>query len=226
MLNSRVLAAGAAAIVFWASASTVYRDPAGRFSFSYPESFGPPSKGTDDGFQDRVAAVRFENFPARLGKEAVVTKSYPLVDLQAAGGLYDGIALQILTAALRQRVAAQLPRLTAANLCDALAAPQHLDPDGPAFAGLTVQQRQGIAATDRLRNENIRLLTCRAEGDVVVFDKERSAVPGAPAEHVFGAVRFLSGRYSTFQFVAGGAAPEASLLTAIADVVRSFRALN
>ena len=222
-MNMRALLA---AMAFAAMASTpdpaVYRDPAGRFTFSYPELFGTPSTGTDDGFQDRVAAVRFEAFPALLGREAVLTRGFPLIDLQAAGGLYDEITLQILPAPLRQQVVARLPRLTALNLCSALAASEHVDSNLPAFAGLTAQQRAGIAATDRMNNQNVRLVRCQTADDIVVFDKERSAAPDAPRQHVFGAVRFLSGRYSTFQFIAGGAAPDETLLSAITDVVRSF----
>ena len=43
-----------------------YRDPAGRFTFSYPSRFGEAGRGTDDGFRDRVAAVAFSTFPASL----------------------------------------------------------------------------------------------------------------------------------------------------------------
>lgn len=223
MFTSRaMLGCIAIAALLSAAEPDVYHDPGGRFSFSYPASFGAPSKGTDDGFQDRAAAVRFEQFPARFGREAVVTRGFPLVDLQAAGGLYDEITLQIFPAPLRQRVLAALPRLTAASFCGAIAAAQHFDPDLPAFANLTPGQRQAIAGTDRMRNENISVRECRVEGDVVVFDKQRSAAPGAPEQHVFGAVRFLTGRYSTFQFIAGGEPPDSSVLSAMADVVRSF----
>lgn len=203
-------------------AGVMYRDPAGRFSFTYPESFGAASRGTDDGFGDRVAAVRFASFPARLGGEAVLTRGFPLIDLQAAGGLYDGMALQVFPDPLRRRVVAQLPPLTPGNFCGALAAGQHLDPNQPAFGSLTVAQRNAIASADRMRNVNGRVLECRVDGDVVVFDKSRAAAANLPDQHVYGAVRFLTGRYSTFQLVAGGGAPDAAVLEAIAAVVRSF----
>src|SRR5690349_18852341 len=76
--------------------TSVYHDPAGRFTFSYPSSFGTTSVGTDDGFEDRVAAVRFSSFPARFGGEAALTRGFPLVDIQAAGGLYDQLTLDVL----------------------------------------------------------------------------------------------------------------------------------
>jgi hypothetical protein len=212
----------AAAAALSLPAPLVYRDPAGRFSFSYPDTFGSPSKGTDDGFHDRVAAVRFDHFPARLGREAVLTRGFPLVDLQAAGGLYDSITLQILPDGLRQRVMAALPLLTAETFCAAVAAPQHLDVNLPAFAGLRRQQRDGIAATDAINNTGIEVVQCRRADQIVVFDKTRRASPAAPPQHVFGAVRFLTGPYSTFQFIAGGDAPDPALLATMSDVVRSF----
>jgi hypothetical protein len=201
----------------------LYQDPARRFTFSYPSSFGSPAAGTDDGFEDRVAAVRFSTFPAVYGGEAVLTRGFPLVDLQAAGGLYDSLTLGVFPTPLRALVVAQLPRLTAANFCAALAQPQHLDPGLPAFASLPPQQRQAIGMTDAMRNANPRVIECRATSDTVTFDKERAFQPGSPAQHVYGSVRFLSGPYSTFQLIAGGAAPDRSMLTAIEQLVASFQ---
>jgi len=212
----------AAAAALSLPAPLLYRDPAGRFSFSYPDTFGTPSKGTDDGFQDRVAAVRFDHFPARLGREAVLTRGFPLVDLQAVGGLYDAITLQVLPDPLRRRTMSALPPLTAETFCAALAAPQHVDVSLPVFASLTPQQRDGIVETDAMNNAGIHVEQCRVTEQIVVFDKTRRASPAAPPQHVFGAVRFLVGPYSTFQLVAGGDAPDAALLAAMSDVVRSF----
>ena len=227
MLNSlSITACVAVAVALSIPAPVVYRDPAGRFSFTYPDTFGSPSIGTDAGFQDRVAAVRFEHFPARLGREAVLTRGFPLVDLQAIGGLYDGITLQILPDATRPRVISGLPRLTPKTFCAALAAPRHVDVNSPLFASLTPQQRDGLVATDAMNNSDIEVVQCRVAEDTAVFDKVRRAQPGAPRQHVFGAVRFLTGRYSSFQMVAGGEAPDAALLTAMWDVVRSFTLAN
>jgi hypothetical protein len=36
-----------------------YQDPQGRFQFTYPAAFGMPARGTDNGFRNRTAAVRF-----------------------------------------------------------------------------------------------------------------------------------------------------------------------
>jgi hypothetical protein len=219
----RPLLFGAAALMLLQSAPVVYQDPAGRFTFSYPSTFGSAAAGTNDGFGDRVAAVRFSHFPAVYGGEAVVTRGFPLVDLQAAGGLYDGLTLEVFPATLRTTVTAQLPRLTAANLCAALGRRQHLDPDLPAFASLTPPQKQAIAGTDAMRNANPRVVECRSRAGTVTFDKERAFQQGSPTQHVYGTVRFLDGPLSTFQLIAGGAAPDRATLSAIEDVVASFR---
>jgi hypothetical protein len=51
-----------------------YADPARRFRFSCPASFGEPSPGTNDGFGDRVAAIRFSLFSSAIGGEAALTR--------------------------------------------------------------------------------------------------------------------------------------------------------
>ncbi len=201
----------------------VYQDRAGRFSFSYPARFGAPSTGTDDGFGDRVAAIRFEAFPARFGKEAVLMRGFPLVDLQAVGGLYDTLSLQIFPDPLRAHIVAELPRLSAATFCDALGQARHLDPNLPAFASLSEQQKATIRSVDAMRNAQPRVVECRTEDDVVTFDKERAFQDGAPVQHVYGAVRFMNGPYSVFEFIAGGAPPDPGVLDAMTALVRSFQ---
>jgi hypothetical protein len=223
MMIRSLLLVTAALMIVQSGPGVLYQDPARRFTFSYPSTFGSPAAGTDDGFEDRLAAVRFSTFPAVYGGEAVLTRGFPLVDLQAAGGLYDSLTLGVLPAPLRALVVTQLPRLTAANFCSALGQPQHLDPGLPAFASLTAQQRQAIGMTDMMRNSNPRVVDCRATNDTVTFDKERAFQPGYPAQHVYGAVRFLSGPYSTFQLIAGGAAPDRSTLATIEQLVASFQ---
>src|SRR5690348_5705352 len=148
------------------SATIVYRDPAGRFTFTYPSSFGTTSVGTDDGFEDRVAAVRFSSFPARFGGEAALTRGFPLVDVQAAGGLYDQITLDVLPAPLKARVVAVLTRLTPANFCGMIAAPTHIDPNLPALSDLTPAIRQAIAGTDVMRNANPHVVSCRVTNGI------------------------------------------------------------
>lgn len=104
-----------------------YQDPAGRFEFSYPAGFGSPPAGTDNGFRNRTAAIRFSEFSAGvrggrviLGGEAVLTSGNVLRDLQAAGGLYDEITLQIFQDRAASLIKSALPALTPALLCGAL----------------------------------------------------------------------------------------------------------
>jgi hypothetical protein len=222
VIRSFLFCATAAALLQQPPAA-VYRDPGNRFTFSYPAAYGSIGSGTADGYLDRLASFRFDSFPARFGGEPVVTKGFPLIDLQALGGLYDSLTLEIFPEPLRTRVVSQLPRLTLANFCTALAAPRHLDPALPAFASLKPQERDAIAGTDVMRNANPRVIECRTNGDIITFDKERAFQPGSPLQHVYGTVRFLSGPYSTFQLIAGGEAPDPSLRTAIQDLVASFR---
>jgi len=53
-----------AASLFASAQTRVYQDPQKRFEFTYPAAFGAPSAGTDSGFRDRVAAIRFSEFSA------------------------------------------------------------------------------------------------------------------------------------------------------------------
>lgn len=221
----RTLFAATAALVLLQSVreELLYTDTAGRFTFSYPSVFGSPVPGTNDGFGDRIAAVRFPKFPSTYGGEAVLTRGFPLIDLQAAGGLYDSLTLEIFPAQLRAVVLAQLPRLTADNFCAALGQPRHIDPGLPAFNFLTSPQRLAIGETDVLRNATPRVVECRRTGELVTFDKERAFQPGYPIQHVYGTVRFLRGPFSTFQLVGGGTSPNPAMLTTIQALVASFK---
>jgi len=202
----------------------VYQDARNRFQFAYPAEFGTPSEGTDNGFGDRVAAIRFSEFSAGvhagriiLGGEAVLTKGPPQIDLQAAGGLYDEITLQVFPAPAASVLRSALPRLTGANLCQALARGQHLDPADSRLGSLTPAQRNGIPQADRLGNASPQVLTCERAGETVTFAKSSGV------RYVYGAIRFLEGSYSSFQLIRGGAdAPTPSLLRQIEDVVNSW----
>jgi hypothetical protein len=200
-----------------------YADPARRFRFSYPASFGEPSPGTNDGFGDRVAAFRFSVFSSSgIGGEAALTRGFPVIDLQAAGGLYDAIALEVFTEAIRRQIVGALQPLSATNFCNQIAVEQHLDPQAAVFATLTAQQRSAIASVDRMRNVSPRVVRCVVEGLTVTFDKEVAFAPGGPRQHVYGPVRFLEAPYSTFQIVRAGPAPDASVLNQMTTVVRSW----
>jgi len=199
-----------------------YVDQARRFRFLYPAAFGAPSRGTNDGFGDRVAAVRFSVFSAGLGGELAVTRGAPVIDLQAVGGLYDEIALEIFPEPLRRVIVAALPPLSLTTFCQALAREQHLDPGTAALSALTAQQRAALVSVDRMRNVNPRVVQCTVSDTTITFDKEAAFQPGAPSLHIYGAVRFLESPYSTVQIVRAGPPPDPATLAQMAGVVRSW----
>jgi hypothetical protein len=202
-----------------------YVDPGRRFRFSYPAEFGASSPGTNDGFEDRVAAIRFAAFSSGIGGEAALTRGLPVVDLQAAGGLYDSIALEIFPEPMRRLIVQALPPLSVTNFCRQIAEEQHLDPQIAALAGLTVQQKSVIASTDRMRNISPRVVRCIVDGTTVTFDKEVASQPGGPRQHVYGAIRFLESPYSTFQVVRAGSGPSLAVLGQMTSLVKSWSRL-
>ena len=223
MISLKLWRVGVIALVLvQADAPAEYADARGRFRFAYPTSFGTPSPGTNDGFGDRVAAIRFSIFSAGLGGEAVLTTGFPLVDLQAVGGLYDSIALEIFPESVRPLVVGALAPLSADNFCQQLATEQHVDPTDTALVALTLQERAAVAAIDRMRRVSPRILRCTRDGDTVTFDEEVAFQPGSPRQRVYGAVRFLDGAYSTFQIVRADAAPDARVLERMSAVVDSW----
>jgi hypothetical protein len=199
-----------------------YSDAVRRFRFLYPASFGEPLQGTNDGFGDRVAAIRFSVFSSGIGGEAALTRGFPVIDMQAAGGLYDAITLEAFPDPIRRQILEALPPLSAANFCKQIAVEQHLDPQAAVLAKLTAQQRSALASADRMRNVSPRIVRCDVDGTTVTFDKEVSFAPGGPRQHVYGAVRFLDAPYSTFQLVRAGPAPDRAVLSQMTAVVRSW----
>ena len=208
-----------------AEISAEYVDSGRRFRFSYPSDFGAPSPGTNDGFQDRVAAVRFAAFSSGIGGEAALTRGFPVVDIQAAGGLYDAIALEILPESMRRLILQALTPLSVTNFCQQIAQEQHLDPQAVALGALTAQQKLAIASTDRMRNVGPRVLRCVVDGATVTFDKEVASQPGGPRQHVYGAIRFLDVPYATFQIVRAGSAPGDDVLGQMTALVKSWSRL-
>jgi hypothetical protein len=220
----------ALALAFGQADPTVrYVDPQGRFEFRYPVSFGSPLPGTNNGFGDRIAAIRFSlppPSPFRLGGEAALTRGFPLVDLQAAGGLYDAITLEVFPEPLRRTIAGTLLRLTPASFCREAVRPQHLNLADQAFASLTEREKTAIEQVDRMRNIESRMVRCVVDGQTVTFDKETSSEPGGPRQRIYGAIRFLDGDYSTFQVIRGGAdAPDQLTLEQLTTLVNSWRPL-
>jgi hypothetical protein len=177
-----------------------YVDPGRRFRFSYPAAFGATSSGTNNGFEDRVAAIRFAVF--------------------SSSGI--GGELEIFPQAMRRQIVQALIPLSVANFCQQIAQEQHLDPQVAAFERLTAQQKSVIAATDRMRNASPRVLQCVVDGTIVTFDKEVAFQADGPRQHVYGAIRFLEGPYATFQIVRAGPAPGSAILSQMAALVKSW----
>jgi hypothetical protein len=213
----------AAALLLLAQRAPIaeYRDPQGAFRFTHPRSYGMVSPGTNDGFQGR-RSVRFSSFPAVLGGELVLTRGFPYVDLQAIGGLYDSIALEIFPAPLRTRIVASLPRLTAMNFGDALGRTTHVDVDAPSMKAFTASERTAIHNADLMRSVDPKVVRCESKDSVIVFDRETAFQAGAPRQHIFGAIRFLeTGELSSVQLVAGDSAPRAGVIDDVAAIVGS-----
>jgi hypothetical protein len=208
-----------------------FQDPQGRFHFQYPADFGAPSPGTDNGFGSRTASIRFVAFSAGvheglviLGGEAVLTSGPPQLDLQAAGGLYDPIALQVFPNRIAIAIRNVLPVLRASNFCDALRQERHLDPADARLSTLTVAQREAVARVDRMGNVAPKLLQCDISENTASFHKESALDPAGKQRHIYGAIRFLPPPYSSFQLVrGGGVAPTAELLRQITTVVNSWK---
>jgi hypothetical protein len=225
-----ILAAGLAMAQSSPEGWRTYQDPRSRFQFLYPDGFGSPSPGTDDGFRDRTAAIRFSEFSAGvhanriiLGGEAVLTSGPPQIDLQAAGGLYDAITLHVFPAPVATVIQNALPVLTAAAFCDAIGREQHLDPSDGRFSALTAAQRGAIASVDRMGNTAPKVLRCEIQAGTVTFDKEAAWDAAGPSRHIYGAIRFLPQHYSSFQLIRGSAdAPSAAMLQQITAVVNSW----
>jgi len=205
-----------------------YQDPQKRFEFAYPAEFGTPSAGTDSGFCDRVAAIRFSEFSAGihagkviLGGEAVLTKEAPQVDLQAAGGLYDEITLQVFSTPAASVVRSVLPRLTAATFCDAIARERHADPADPRLSLLTPAEKTALGQVDQMGNPAPKVLRCETSGETVIFEKQ------AGPRYIYGAIRFLPPPYSSFQLIRGGAdATVPAVFRQVLDLVNSWRELR
>jgi hypothetical protein len=198
-----------------------YTDPQGRFRFEYPASFGTPERGTNDGFGDRLAAVRFSGLSG-LGGEAALTRGPVVLDVQALGGLYDPITLEVFPEPLRSRIATLRMRLDIGTICAALGAPDHLT----GAISMSADVLAHVVAVDRMRNVSPRVVRCDVTGDRVVFHKEATFEAGAVSarQHIFGAVRFLTGGEATaFAIVRVlPSAPSAAQLTELGALVRSF----
>ena len=84
-----------AALVMQADAPREYVDPQGRFRFAYPSSFGTASRGTNDGFGDRVAAVLESDFRPFSREMTISAGARWTADRFARAGIVPGIAIPV-----------------------------------------------------------------------------------------------------------------------------------
>jgi len=197
-----------------------YADPRGRFTFRYPEAFGTPGPGTNDAFGDRVAAIRFSALHG-LGGEAVLTRGPLLLDVQALGGLYDSIALEVIPEAARAEIEKGRPVVTSATFCQLLGAPDHVG----AAPALPPELAEAARRLDRMRNVDPAVVRCDVRDRVAVFHKEATFESGTTSarQHIVGAVRFLDPPWSGFHIVrALPTAPTAADIDTLERIVRTF----
>jgi hypothetical protein len=210
-----------------------YTDPQNRFSFLYPPNFGVPSQETDGGFGDNVATIIFSEFSYGLragkivlGGGATLTKDFILVDIQALGGLYDPITVELFSEEELRNILENIPALTVKNFCDELAKASHIDLSKPSFSSFSQQQRDVIMNVDKMRNIDPKVISCVVSEDTVMFHKEATFESGLvkTRQNIYGAIRFLEPPFSSFQIVRVTAdEPTQEMLSNITSVVKSFK---
>jgi len=193
-----------------------YSDPKGRFAFHYPSNFGKTLRGTNSGFGNRVTALRFTKFSAGrhngklfLGGEAVLTKGRVTLDIQAAGGLYDSISMEMFAAPIQKKLIKNLVPLKASNFCQIIARQDHIDLKRIGLRSLSAKKKNGIRQIDRMRNLKPKLVFCKVSKNTVIFNKMATFQAGSiqSRQHIYGAIRFLKSPYSSFQIISGAKVP-------------------
>ena len=153
-----------------------------------------------------------------------MTSGAPQLDLQAAGGLYDAITLQVFPEPTAKVIRAALPVLTPDTFCDALGRERHLDSADQRLTNLTAQVRAALASVDRMGNFSARVLRCEVASGTVTFEKTAAFDATGPSRYIYGAIRFLPAPYSSFQVIRGsGDEPCAALIQQITAVVSSWK---
>ena len=213
-----------------------YADPKGWYTFNYPTEFGKVGRGTNSGFGNRADALSFANFSAGmrngkifLGGEAALTKGRVTIDLQAVGGLYNSIAMEIFPEPRRKKLIRNLPALKASNLCRMLAKQDHIDLGRKDFRSISARMKNGIRQVDRMRNLEPKIIFCKVSGNTVSFHKIATFQAGAmrARQHIYGAVRFVKSPYSSFQLVRGEIdAPGGGIVESMTELVNSIKIFN
>ncbi|MCX5704269.1 MAG: hypothetical protein NT066_07260 [Candidatus Omnitrophica bacterium] len=219
----------------------VYRDPESRFEFSYPANFGIPTPDIRVDMPDGDSGEMFffpqfshgfSNGKIVLEGDFVVRSGRVWVGAQALGGLYDPMTLSALIdtfpPALQEKLFEQARNLTNSNFCSELSKAEHITIDNPALVNLSSDRKQAVIELDRMRNLDPKVITCQILDDTVIFDKQVLAQFGkfSSIQHIYGAVRFLKGNFTSVQFIRiTHEPPTEKLLETMTKVVQSFKPL-
>ena len=161
-----------------------------------------------------------------LGGEAVLAKGRVTIDIQAVGGLYDPISMEMFPRALRNKLVRNLPTLTASNFCGMLAKRDHIDLGKKGLRSLSAKVKNAIRQNDRTRNLKPKIIYCKVAGNTVSFHKTATFQAGAmrSRQHIYGAVKFVKAPYSSFHLVRGGKdAPGKKTTESITKLVKSIK---
>jgi hypothetical protein len=218
-----------------------YRDLQNRFRFSYPAGFGTPRSDNrmDMPDSDLGETIFFPNFSygLRHGKQVlegnlVIRSGRVWVNAQALGGLYDptsvGALIDAFPTVLQEKLRKQASNLTTVNFCNELSKEVHISINDSSLSNLTLQQKKAITQLDRMRNLEPKVISCKVLGDTVIFHKKIIAKFGqfSNPQHIYGAISFRKGVYSSVQFIRITTdPPNDKLLDTMAEVVRSFEEL-
>jgi len=119
-----------------------------------------------------------------------------------------------------------LPRLTPASFCEQMRHETHLEPLPRALRDLPDSTVAQLREFDRFGHIAPEVRLCTVEGSTVTFDEIVTLEAGDVERlHTYGVIRFLSGRFSSVQFVQGGyrEPPTAEQLAMMRRMVASFR---
>lgn len=212
----------------------VYEDTLGRFRFLYPPEFGPFAEGSGSGSRERLAALRPMGFAALgrasgvfRGGEVVLTRGPILMDYSAAGGLRDYFGRDGFPDSIEKVLNARLTPITPENLCRLLGDTEPFLLDSLGLTHLSPDLRGWLVRLHRDDHENPVVHYCERMDRIVVFHETSGEdSPSEPDRHVYGAVHFLAGEYSSFQFVVMSShSPLPFELGQIVWMLRSFEPL-
>jgi len=211
---------------------TTYHDPVGRFEFAYPDLLGPPRAARSD---EPGSVVTLEvPIHRKAGGEDwigrfVVTSGRVDVPLLALGPLYDSSSRRMIVSAQYENELVQcLPSVTPQSFRFLMEREHHLRPNLIALRAVPDPVIERAAMYDSFWHADPQVIHCRIDGKIVVFH-ETVRVREHPEEraHVFGAVRFMEGDWSSVQYIQRVSySPGREELEAMRTIVASFQRRN